>query len=320
MLLSSSTAVSQTGYDQHEKFDKFAKELRLEAGISKSQAKEWLSQAKKQESVLKAISRPAERVKPWNDYRNIFLTSKRIKWGRAFLKKHKDIFDKVEPEFGVSRYVIASIIGVETFYGSRQGSYLVLDSLSTLAFDYPKRPLFWRELKAFFTMAQEQGMDPTKIKGSYAGAMGYGQFIPSSYRHYAVDYDKDGVKDLWENKQDAIASVANYFKRHGWKTGQPVTFPVTVSGDKYSSVANISLKPKHTIAELEQHGVQLAKAQKKLDPTQKASLVELRIEKDDEESKEYWMGLHNYYVITRYNHSRMYALAVHQLSQELAAE
>jgi len=313
MAFTASTAVAEKGYDQHPKFEQFANELRLEHGISKAQAREWLKDAKKQESVLKAISRPAEKVKPWHDYRKIFLTNKRIKWGRAFLKKNKDIFDEVEKKYGVSRYIIASIIGVETFYGSRQGTYRVLDSLSTLAFDYPKRPLFWRELKHFFVMAQEQNFAPGDIKGSYAGAMGYGQFIPSSYRNYAVDGDGDGVVDLWKNKRDAIASVANYFKRHGWKTGEDVTYRVSVTGDKFSEVANKSRKPKHTVKQLKQHGVKISQD---LADDYKATLNEL----DGDEGKEYWLGLHNFYVITRYNHSRMYAMAVYQLSQELAAK
>ena len=297
-------------YAEHERFDEFATELEAEHGIKPEQAKKWLEQAERLESVLKAISRPAEKTKTWADYRKIFLTEKRINQGKQFLIDNAELLKKAEKEFGVPKEIIGAIIGVETFYGKRQGNYRVLDSLSTLAFDYPKRSLFWRELKHFFVMSQEQHVDPGEVKGSYAGAMGYGQFIPSSYRRYAVDYDNDGLKDLWTNKADAIGSVANYFKRHGWKKDQAVTQRVRVTGDKYQEAVNDRLKPKWNVSELKALGVS---------PTEdvaddaSATLVKLMGDK----GAEFWLGNHNFYVITRYNHSRMYAMAVYQLSQAI---
>lgn len=302
--------VANAGYDQHARFNEFATELEKEHGIPAKQTAAWLKDAERLDSVLKAIARPAEKTKTWADYRKIFLTEKRISQGKKFLKDNAELLEKAEKEFGVPKEIIGSIIGVETYYGQRQGNYRVLDSLSTLAFDYPKRSLFWRELKEFFVMSQEQGVNPNDIKGSYAGAMGYGQFIPSSYRHYAIDYDGDGKKDLWTNKADAIGSVANYFKRHGWKKDQPVTQRVQVSGNKYTEAVNDRLKPKWTAGELKALGVTPT------EPVQddaSATLVKLI----GENGAEFWLGNHNFYVITRYNHSRMYAMAVYQLSQAI---
>lgn len=314
LLLASCSLFASFGahanYAEHARFNEFATELEAEHGIKPEQAKAWLQQAERLESVLKAISRPAEKTKTWADYRKIFLTEKRINQGKQFLVDNAELLEKAEKEFGVPKEIIGAIIGVETFYGKRQGSYRVLDSLSTLAFDYPKRSLFWRELKHFFVMSQEQQVDPGEVKGSYAGAMGYGQFIPSSYRRYAVDYDKDGLKDLWHNKADAIGSVANYFKRHGWKKDQAVTQRVRVTGDKYQDAVNDRLKPKWNVSELKALGVT---------PTEdvaddaSATLVKLM----GENGAEFWLGNHNFYVITRYNHSRMYAMAVYQLSQAI---
>lgn len=299
--------IANAGYDQHERFKEFASELETEHSIPATQTAAWLKDAKRLESVLKAISRPAEKTKTWADYRKIFLTEKRISQGKQFLKDNAELLAKAEKEFGVPKEIITAVIGVETFYGQRQGSYRVLDSLSTLAFDYPKRSLFWRELKQFFVMTQEQKIAPGDVKGSYAGAMGYGQFIPSSYRRYAIDYDGDHQKDLWTNKADAIGSVANYFKRHGWKAGQDVTQRVRVEGSDYKDAVNDRLKPKWKVSELKALGVNPTKP---VADDASATLVKLI----GENGAEFWLGNHNFYVITRYNHSRLYAMAVYQLS------
>lgn len=298
-------------YDQHPRFEEFSKELEAEYQIPASEAKKWLSQSKKLDSVLEAIQRPAEKSKEWHEYRQIFLTTKRIEQGKAFLKQYDDLLTEAEQKYGVKKEIIAAIIGVETFYGKRQGRYRVLDSLSTLAFDYPKRPLFWRELKAFFALAEKEQLDPAVIKGSYAGAMGYGQFIPTSYLSYAVDGDGDGKRDLWNNPADAIHSVANYFKRHGWRDGEPVTQRVRVSGDQYQPVVNDRRKPKWTAGELKALGVTPTEA---IADDKAATLMRL----EGKNGAEFWLGEYNFYVITRYNHSRMYAMAVYQLSEELA--
>jgi membrane-bound lytic murein transglycosylase B len=184
----------------------------------------------------------------------------------------------------------------------------VLDSLSTLAFDYPDRPLFWRELKAFFALAEKENLDPAAIKGSYAGAMGYGQFIPTSYLEYAVDGDNDGNRDLWTSPADAIFSVANYFNRHGWISGESVTQRVTVTGTSYEPIVNATRKPEMSVGDIKALGVtpsiEIA--------DEKPAILIYLLGKD---GPEYWLGEYNFYVITRYNHSRMYAMAVYQLSE-----
>ena len=303
-------ANSQAYYHQHDRFEEFAQELKKEHGISVERTQQWLEDTEKQQSVLDAISRPAEKITPWSDYQDIFLTKKRLKQGLAFMEDNAELLAQAETQYGVPKEIITAIIGVETFYGRIQGRYRVLDSLSTLAFDYPKRSLFWRELKQFFVMSEEEGFQPGDIKGSYAGAMGYGQFIPSSFRHYAVDFDGDGKKDLWQNKADAIGSVAHYFKKHGWKKDQPVVQRVRVTGSAYDKLINDRLKPKWQLHDLSALGITPTQPVTK---EEKVNLIKL----NGKHGAEFWMGHHNFYVITRYNHSRRYAMAVYQLSLQL---
>lgn len=302
---------ANAGYHQHPKFDQFAAELKEEYGIGPEVARTWLAKAKKQQSVLDAIQRPAEKRLEWREYQDIFLKPKRIKAGKAFVKKYSQQLADAQAKYGVPPELIAAVIGVETFYGTRQGSYRVLDSLATLAFDYPKRPLFWRELKALFALAQEESLNLDQIKGSYAGAMGYGQFIPTSYLAYAVDGNNDGKRNLWSDPEDAIASVANYFARHGWKSGEQVIQAAKITGTNHDEVANDRLKPKHTPAKLRAYGIEPTGTVREDEP---ASLVRL----EGKEGTEYWLAHYNYYVITRYNHSRLYAMAVHRLAQAIA--
>jgi len=297
-------------YDQHPRAENFIAEASKEYKIPAAEIRSWLAQAEKLDSVLEAIQRPAEKVKEWDEYQDIFLTAKRISAGKAFMLKHATLLQQAEERYGVKKEIIAAIIGVETFYGTRQGNYRVLDSLSTLAFDYPERPLFWRELKAFFALAEEEKLDPASIRGSYAGAMGYGQFIPTSFLQYAVDGDGDGKRDLWASPADAIFSVANYFSRHGWRSGEAVTQRVHVQGDRFESVVNDSLKPKWTVAELKALGV---KPTETVSDDRPANLIRLQ----GKHGAEFWLGEQNFYVITRYNHSRLYAMAVYQLSEAL---
>lgn len=307
MLLFGQMAVA--GYEKHPRFEEFAAELLAEHQIPVEKTRSWLSQAEKQQSVLDAISRPAERTLQWAEYQDIFLNEKRITGGKEFLKQYEQPLSRVENETGVPKEIITAIIGVETYYGRRQGTYRVLDSLATLAFDYPKRPLFWRELKSFFAMTELESMDVASIKGSYAGAMGYGQFIPSSYLAYAVDGDGDQQRDLWQNPIDAIASVGNYFKRHGWRSGEAVTQPVSVNGNRYKDVVNGKRKPQLTAGDLTKLGVI---ASQPIAADKPATLMQL----EGKQGPEFWLGEYNFYVITRYNHSRMYAMAVYQLSQK----
>ena len=282
----------------------------VEQGVDPTWAAALLDQAERKQSILDAISRPAEKTKPWYDYRKIFLTDKRAREGVAFAQQNAETLAKVSDQTGVPASVITAIIGVETFYGRITGSYRVIDALATLAFDYPKRsPFFTRELQNFLVLAYESGKDPIELKGSYAGAMGYGQFMPSSYRAYAVDYDGDGVADIWTNADDAIASVANYFLRHGWQPGAPVIVPANYDGDSSEIFAG-GLKPEKTVGELAEEGFAPRSATD-------ISLVATPLRLEGSEGYEYWLCLENFYVITRYNHSAMYALSVWQLSQEI---
>jgi len=227
----------------------------------------------KKESILEAMSRPAEKTKPWYDYRKIFVTDKRERQGREFIAKHKETLERAEQELGVPAEVIAAIIGVETYYGRITGSYRVIDALSTLAFDYPKRSVFFtKELKSFLILSRDQGMDPLELQGSYAGAMGYGQFMPSSYRAYAIDFDGDEKIDIWNNPVDAIGSVANYFKHHGWRTGDPVVFEADVTDNVAEELFNQSLKPGKTVMEFAQAGVSVA-TEPPLDPNSMATAM-----------------------------------------------
>ncbi len=267
-------------------------------------------QARLQPDIIAAISKPAE-GKPWYQYRPIFLTEKRIKGGIAFWDKHAETLARAEQEYGVPAEIIVAIIGVETRYGGYTGKHRVIDALATLAFDYPPRSKFFTsELEQYLLMTREEQIDPLSLKGSYAGAMGIPQFISSSYRNYAVDFDGDGHRNLWDNPADAIGSVANYFKRHGWKPGEPVAVQAHVSGNRYQELVKKGMKPQLPLAEFSAFGVQIPE---QLDKNQLAALLEF----ETEGIPEFWLGLHNFYVITRYNHSSLYAMAVYQLSNEI---
>ncbi|MCV6589509.1 MAG: lytic murein transglycosylase B [Marinobacterium sp.] len=302
------TAQASTGYSNHPEAQTFISEM-AEQGFDKHWLKDVLDQARRQESILKAMSRPAERRLTWGEYRKIFLGQKRIDQGVAFWKKHASTLAKAEKQYGVPAEIIVAIIGVETRYGRNMGSYRVLDALTTLGFDYPKRGKFFRgQLKEYLLMAKEEGItDLTRLKGSYAGAMGFGQFIPSSFRHFAVDFDGDGKRDIWTNRVDAIGSVANYFSQHNWKTGEPVRAQANISGAVPETEVNKGLKPARTLSQWQTLGVTSAVTL----ADQPATLMGL----ETADKTHYWLGLHNFYVITRYNHSRLYASAVYELSQ-----
>lgn len=291
-------------------------ELVAEEGFDREQLLKVFADAERKDSILEAIARPAEKTKPWYQYRAIFLDKKRENQGVEFFDKHRATLERAEREFGVPAELIVAVIGVETSYGRVTGSYRVLDALSTLAFDYPPRsPFFTSELKHYLILTRDQGLDPTDMMGSYAGAMGYGQFMPSSYRNYAIDFDNDDIIDIWENPVDAIGSVANYFKQHGWRQGEVVVAAADAAATTPDSVfvrSRDDLKPHQTVAQFAAQGLV---AREPLDPNALATAMKFELQK----GYEYWLGLHNFYVITRYNQSAMYAMSVYQLSQRLAA-
>lgn len=303
---------SFAGYTQRQDVQEFIQDMVKKHGFDQALLTFWLKDIKQQTTALEAIARPAER-KPWKDYQPIFLTSKRIKQGVEFWKQHEAILAKAEKQFGVPAEIIVAIIGVETFYGQRSGNYPVLDALATLGFDYPPRADFFRkELEQYLLMSREENIDPRELKGSYAGAMGMPQFISSSFRSYAIDFDGDGKRDLWNSTADAIGSVANYFSRHGWRRGDPIITPANVS-KVMDDIGDKQMKPYMAVAEFKRLGV---KPKHSFNDSEQATLLKL----DGSDGDEYWMGLNNFYVITRYNHSPLYALAVFQLAQAVATE
>ncbi|WP_461517806.1 lytic murein transglycosylase B [Porticoccus sp.] len=296
------------GYLDSTEAKAFADRMVSEHGFDRAEVNALLAAAEKKQSIIDAMQRPAEKVKPWKDYRKIFITEKRIDEGVDFWRNNREALKQASEQFQVAPEVIVAIIGVETFYGRIKGSFRVIDALATLSFDYPPRSAFFtRQLEEFLLLAREQRHDPLTLTGSYAGAMGYGQFIPSSYRSFAVDFDGDGFADIWDNSTDAIGSVANYFAKHGWVMGEPVVSRAKTSNDFDQQLLN-QMKLEKTVAELSALG---------FTPLESVPMggkgMPVKLEAD--EGMQYWLGLNNFYVITRYNHSNMYAMAVHQLSQ-----
>ncbi len=300
-------------YTSRPEVREFVRELVRESGFDEAELLSILEQAEYQQSIVDAISRPAEKELTWAGYQDIFLTKERIRSGVAFMAENRAALEKAQRDYGVPPVIVTAIIGVETMYGKFLGDYRVLDALTTLTFDYPPRSDFFRgQLKEFIRLVREQDMEITSLKGSYAGAMGFGQFIPSSYLNYAVDFDGDGSRDIWNNTTDAVGSVANYFKEHGWRRDAPVAFPVDAAALP-EEVFNVSLEPSRSIAGLEELGA--LGVPEELDREQQVSPMRLVGKQGDE----YWIGLQNFYAITRYNHSELYAMAVFQLSQALQA-
>lgn len=279
-------------------------------GFNAMELANLFGQARLRPDIIEAISRPAE-AKPWYQYRPIFVTDSRIEQGVEFWNENAALLERAQEQFGVPPEMIVAIIGVETRYGRHQGKYPVLDALSTLAFDYPKRGEFFRsELENYLLLAREEGFDPTKLNGSYAGAMGGAQFISSSYRHYAVDFDQDGKRDLWDSVADMIGSVANYFATHGWRPGDTVVVAAKADGSDYKRLET-TLQPKYTVEQLRSFGVEPEQ------PLPDDTLVALQV-LEQKDGPEFWLGLHNFYVITRYNHSALYAMAAYQLASAIA--
>ncbi|MDY6942875.1 MAG: lytic murein transglycosylase B [Pseudomonadota bacterium] len=266
-------------------------------------------QASMQPEILDAIQRPWE-AKPWHAYRPIFVTESRIADGVQFWRSHASLLEAAQAQFGVPPEIIVAIIGVETRYGQFTGRHRVVEALATLGFGYPPRgDFFLRELEQFLLLSREEQLDATGIRGSYAGAIGWPQFIPSSYRAYAVDFDQDGRRDLLSSPADIIGSVANYFHRHGWTLGSPIATPALVNGNG-RALGNRNRDLPYTLAKLRQQGVSF---ESQLPDSAPANLIAL----EQPSELEYWVGFPNFYVITRYNHSVHYAMAVYQLSQRI---
>lgn len=279
-------------------------------GLPAEDTRRILATAEVQERILEAMRRPAEKVKPWHEYRQIFLTDKRIEAGVDFWEANARILARIQEDTGVPPEIIVGILGVETFYGRITGRYKVVDALATLAFEYPPRAKFFTsELEQFLLLTREQKIDPLLATGSYAGAMGGPQFISSSYRAYAVDGSGDGRVDLWESWPDIISSVANYFTAHGWERGGPVVTPAGAPVPAGS--LSEGLKLDRTVAGLRDAGVAVEGG-----PADARTML---FELEGEGGPEYWVGFNNFYVITRYNRSPLYAMAVFELSEAIRA-
>ena len=319
LLVLSGTVMGEHDDEQHA-FDlarpeiaAFIDDLVATEGFNRQSIQDVLGAARYQPKIIESISKPAERTLTWAEYRRIFITSSRISGGQKFMMEHRDVLKRASAEYGVPAEVITAVIGVETLYGRYLGRYRVLDALMTLGVAYPPRSRFFNsELRHFLLLTRDESQDPETPVGSYAGAMGFGQFISSSYRNYAVDFDGDGIRDIWTNKTDAIGSVANYLALHGWREGEGTIVRLSGPGKGKEVLFNQSLKASSTIGEFaEKTGVMVPGG---LDVEMPVTPIRLAGETGDE----YWLGLPNFYVITRYNHSRLYAMAVLQLSEAIA--
>lgn len=317
-LLLAAPAASARLPEAAPEVEAFAAQVAARHGLAPEDISRILAQAKNLEQLIRPkFQYSAEATWPWHRYRKNFLSPSRVKNGLKFWNAHADLFERAEKRFGISQAVLAAIVGVETNYGKRPGKIRVLDSLYTQAFHYPERRRFGRaQLEDFLVLALKEGLDPLGVKGSYAGAMGQPQFIPSSYRAYAVDFDGDGRRDLWNSEADVVGSVANYFALHGWRAGEPVAAPASGVTQRHRAlVTGENTKPRPPslkIADLRAAGIRISDD---LAADQLASLIRL----STPGGSDYWVGLHNFYVITRYNHSNLYAMAVYQLSREILA-
>ncbi len=316
LALTTSSAIANSAATDtlNEKQQAFVEQTAKKHKLTKSDILAALEQASLNDTVIEKIQRPWE-AKPWHQYYPIFIKQSRIERGAEFWLKYQDVLAKAEKQFNVPAEIIVAILGVESFYGERKGTYPVLDTLYSLSFHYPsakrdRSKFFQSELGHYLKLVHDGNLPLTETQGSYAGAMGWGQFIASSYQAYAVDFDGDNVRDIVNNPVDAIGSVANYFAKHKWKMGEPVAVPVAEGITPKAELISKSLKPKKTLAELVQQGIRV-KADLSL--TQKAKIYQF----EQPDHQEYWVGLHNFYVITRYNHSPLYAMAVFQLSEKI---
>lgn len=297
--------------DKRPDVRRFIDEMAREHGFDRGELEKLLRQAQLKQSILDAISRPAERVVPWHEYRDRFLTEKRIMEGVDFWLDHAPRFAAIEDE-GIAQ-TVAGILGVETSYGRITGKYRVIDSLATLAFDYPPRGEFFRrELQQFLILAREEAVDPETALGSYAGAMGAPQFISSSYRNFAIDADGDGHRDLWSNWDDVIGSVANYMRVHGWRAGEPVVVNATLAEADLTRFNTDKVELNESVQSLRDKGV-------RFETNLPADAPAMLIVAQGKDGPVYRVGFNNFYVVTRYNRSTLYSMAVHDLGQAIRA-
>lgn len=300
-----------SGYANRTQVQMFIDEMVTKHDFNRGQLVSMFSQVKTREHVVKSMQAPKEDTSLWYNYRAIFIQPERIQQGVDFWHEHADTLARAEQQYGVPPQIIIAILGVETRFGRLQGKESAFNSLSLFAFDYPRRAAYFRsELEQYLLLTREMSLDPMIVKSSYAGALGEPQFMPSSYRRFAIDSNGKGYSDLFNNQDDIILSVANYFNAHGWQANGLVTLPANVKGERYEKLPIQTNNPAMTLNQLTKYGVRCIKP---LSGNELASLLIL----DGQVGKEYWLRFHNFQVITRYNSSPLYAMAVYQLSEKI---
>jgi len=309
MPLAAAVEITDGDYRGRADVGEFIERLAGQTDYTEQELADLFSTVKKQGHLFAQLDKPAEKVLDWYQYRPIFIKDRRIELGVKFWREHRELLSRVSEKYGVPPEIIVAIIGVETFYGNHKGNDPVFDSLVTLAFDYPPRAAFFSvELREFLLLVKEQGFDARELRGSYAGAMGMPQFISSSYRAYAVDFDGDGQVNLFDSVADIAGSVANYFARHGWERGGKVARPLDLGDGHSVSTFEPGVKPEYRWGDLKRAGLS---SQFEIGEDTPVALIEL----GQRDHSEYWAGFQNFYVITRYNHSELYAMAVYQLAK-----
>ncbi|MEO8158909.1 MAG: lytic murein transglycosylase B [Betaproteobacteria bacterium] len=293
--------------------EKFIAQMVQQHQFNEAALRQMLAPLRINDNVVKAINAPAT-SKPWYEFRKIFVTPTRTSGGVEFWNANAEQLKRAHDIYGVPEELIVAIIGVETIYGKRTGNFKVIDALYTLAFEMPARANYFRaELEQFLLLTRDNALDPLAVTGSFAGAIGMPQFMPTSYRRFAVDFDSDGKIDLWNSVPDIIGSVANYLHYFGWMAGQPIVVPARVSGTDFRQVVAKGFKPHSTLAQMLPKGVEPT------DPMPD-DLVASLFALDLEAGPDYWLAFNNFYVITRYNLSKNYAMAVYQLANAIARE
>lgn len=311
LALFSFASNADTAFTKRKEVQLFIQEMVKKYHFNAKELLTTMNQVKLQPQIIESMEKPYEK-KNWDVYRDLFLTPTRLKGGLDYWAANRKTLEKAQQKYGVPAEIIVAILGVETLYGERQGDNRVLDALATLAFDYPKRGRYFKhELKEYLLLCREHGVPATQFKGSYAGAIGKPQFMPSSYRNFAVDFSNKGKRDLVNNNEDAIASVANYFRAHGWQTNASVAQNAKLIGSRYKRIQMNPRTANYYYSQLTENGVKPVAATH--NPPSRAALMELVTAKGNE----YWIAYPNFFVITRYNSSPQYALVVYLLSQQL---
>jgi len=315
-LLAMPAHAEEATYAAHPEAQEFIRELVARHAFSEAELRAVFARTRREDAVLAAMrAQPEKQSRSWGEYRDAFVNQRHVRAGVAFWRAHAKELARARRDYGVPPEIVVAIIGVETFYGRNTGRWRVIDALATLAFDYPPRaPYFRGELENYLLFARDQELDVFAVKGSYAGAIGIPQFMPGSYLRYAVDFDGDGVADLQRNPSDAIGSVANFLRRHGWQPGAPVQRRARVAGEGFRAYADVNPLPRHSLKELAQAGVVARGAP--LPDEARATLLQLETPQRPDDFR---IGLPNLYVLTRYNRSVFYALTVADLAEAIRA-